>query len=139
MRVLLTGATGFIGGALARCLLAQGHELLCAVRDPQRLALGPGRGQGLRADFSAALTADWWRPHLAGIDAVVNAVGILRERPGQRFEDLHTRGPVALFEGCAAASVARVVQISALGADAARAAATTAARRRRTMPCGAWR
>lgn len=118
MRILLTGASGFIGGALARALLTRGHELVCVVRHPARLALGPGPWRALQADFSEPPPARWWRRELAGIDAVVNAVGILREQRGQRFEELHTRGPVALFQACADAGVGRVVQISALGADA---------------------
>ena len=49
---------------------------------------------------------------------VVNAVGILRETKEQRFDILHGAAPRALFEACVAAGVRRVVQISALGADA---------------------
>ncbi len=122
MRVLMTGATGFIGGHLARALLAQGHELVCAVRDPARLDLGPspgpGRWRALQADLAGVPDAAWWRPHLAGIDAVVNAVGILRETAGQTFDALHARAPAALFEASAQAGVRTVIQVSALGADA---------------------
>lgn len=117
MRVLLTGATGLIGGALARALLAQGHELVCAVREPARLVLPGTRWRALQADLAQVPSSDWWQPHLAGIDAVVNAVGILRQQPGQSFQALHTDGPVALFQACADAGVPCVVQISALGAN----------------------
>lgn len=117
MRVLLTGATGFIGGAVARALLAQGHELICAVRDPARLDLGPGAWRALQVDLAAVPDRGWWMPHLAGVDAVVNAVGILREQPGQSFDALHARAPAELFSACAAAGVGAVVQVSALGAD----------------------
>ncbi len=113
----MTGATGFIGGALARALLAQGHELVCAVRDPARLDLGAGTWHALEADLAAVPSAAWWAPHLAGVDAVVNAVGILRESPGQAFEALHARAPIELFMAAAAAGVKAVVQVSALGAD----------------------
>ncbi len=37
MQVLVTGATGFIGGALVPRLLAEGHRVRCLVRDPRRL------------------------------------------------------------------------------------------------------
>lgn len=118
MRVLMTGATGFIGGALARALLAQGHELVCAVREPARLSLPGTRWQALACDLAQVPGAVFWRPHLAGVDAVINAVGILRESRGQTFDALHARAPIALFEAAAAAGVATVLQVSALGADA---------------------
>src|SRR5689334_19150669 len=54
---------------------------------------------------------------LAGIDVVVNTVGILREAPGRRFRDLHVDGPRRLFEAAVRAGVNRIVHVSALGAD----------------------
>lgn len=119
MRVLLTGATGLIGGAILQALLREGHQVLCAVRDPARL---PARGpqcSGMAVDLAAVPSADWWVPRLRGIDAVVNAVGILRDGPGQSFEALHDRAPAELFRACPRAGVRCVVQVSALGAAAA--------------------
>lgn len=116
MRILLTGATGLIGGAIARALLRDGHELVCAVREPSRLHLGDG-ATALQVDLAGVPPASWWAQRLQGVDAVVNAVGILRESPGQSFDALHHRAPAELFRGCVAAGVRCVVQISALGAD----------------------
>lgn len=73
----------------------------------------------IRGDFTQDLQAETWIPRLAGVDVVVNAVGILRESGAQTFEVVHTRAPHALFEACARAGVKRVIQISALGADSA--------------------
>ncbi len=117
MRVLMTGATGFIGRNLARALLAQGHELVCAVRDPARLDLGEGAWRAVTVDLSLALDTASWRPHLAGVDAVINAVGIIREQAGQTFDALHHRAPDALFRAASEAGVPIAVQVSALGAD----------------------
>ena len=117
MRILLTGATGMIGGALAQALLAQGHEVVCAVRSPARLRQQGPRCRALAVDLAQVPSSDWWAPHLVGIDAVVNAVGILREQPGQSFHALHSEAPAELFRACAAAGVGCVVQVSALGAD----------------------
>ncbi|HVG04698.1 MAG TPA: SDR family oxidoreductase, partial [Burkholderiaceae bacterium] len=71
----------------------------------------------MNVDFTRDFDPATWQPKLAGIDAVVNAVGILRERRSQTFDALHVRAPRALFAACVDAGVTRVVQISALGAD----------------------
>jgi uncharacterized protein YbjT (DUF2867 family) len=116
MVVLLTGATGFIGRHLLRALLAHGHEVRCALRDPARCP--DPRAQALFADFVHDRDAPTWAPRVRGVDVVVNAVGILRERGNQTFAALHEQAPCALFTAAAAARVRLVVQISALGADA---------------------
>lgn len=115
MRVLLTGASGFIGRNVAAALERRGHRVVRVLRRPPADA----GGDVVRADFAAVPDRNWWLPQLAGIDAVVNAVGILREQHEQTFQALHTDAPAELFLACAAAGVRGVVQVSALGADAA--------------------
>ncbi|MBW3551704.1 MAG: NAD(P)H-binding protein, partial [Proteobacteria bacterium] len=116
MRVLLTGASGFLGTALADALRAAGHELVLAVRQPQP---PPHAGDTMIAvDFIRDVATEDWRPRLIGVDAVINAVGILREHGTQTFQRVHVEAPRALFEACVQAQVSRVLQISALGADA---------------------
>jgi uncharacterized protein YbjT (DUF2867 family) len=115
MRILLTGASGFIGGALLQALHERGHHVVCASRSQPALPHQEWR----RINFAEATQPAHWQPLLSGIDVVINAVGILRERGGQRFEALHTRAPIALFDACAAAGVRQVLQVSALGADEA--------------------
>ncbi|GAB6196445.1 SDR family oxidoreductase [Lysobacter xanthus] len=117
MRVLVTGATGFIGSAVVDALLARGHVPVPAVRD---VAAARRRWPALdpvAVDFARDTEASAWTSRLAGIDAVVNAVGLLRESRGQTFAALHEATPRALFDACVEARVARVVQVSALGAD----------------------
>ncbi|MCD6078701.1 MAG: hypothetical protein K0R89_2639 [Ramlibacter sp.] len=112
MRILLTGATGFIGRAVAQALEQRGH----AVVRVQRRAGAPGQ-EVVQADYAGVPSRDWWLTRLQGVDAVVNAVGILRERHGQTFRALHADAPAELFRACAAAGVGTVIQVSALGAD----------------------
>lgn len=111
MIVLVTGASGFIGRRLVAALTRAGHVVIEARRGA---AVGANQ---VDVDFTRDLDARDWTHRLAGVDAVVNAVGILREHGEQTFERIHTRAPQALFAACAAAGVRRVVQISALGAE----------------------
>jgi uncharacterized protein YbjT (DUF2867 family) len=117
MRILLTGASGFIGQHLLHALLAEGHDVVCAVRHPERLSAHPHLS-AIRADFAHDTDKAVWLARLSGVEAVINTVGIFRERGAQTFENLHTRTPRALFAACAESDdVHMVVQLSALGAD----------------------
>ena len=44
MRILATGATGYIGGRLIPRLLEEGHQVRVLVRDSRRLQLSPSAG-----------------------------------------------------------------------------------------------
>lgn len=116
MRILLTGASGFIGQHLLQALLAEGHEVVCAVRrvtktDDPRLSF-------IHADFTKDTDKSAWLARLSGIEAVINTVGIFRESGAQTFDRLHVQAPRALFAACAEShEVHMVVQLSALGAD----------------------
>ena len=109
MRILVSGARGFVGSALAARMVAAGHDVWNGVR----------RVRGSRdvlLDYTQPFDKQAWRTRLEQFDAVVNAVGILVESGRQSFETLHHAGPVRLFEAAAAAGVRRVLQVSALGA-----------------------
>jgi uncharacterized protein YbjT (DUF2867 family) len=114
--VLITGASGFIGRYLSHALAAAGHEVVCVVRGREAASLRNRKFRYVEADFTRDFSASDWLPRLAGVDIVVNAVGILREHESQTFEAVHVRAPRALFSACAAAKI-KVIQISALGAD----------------------
>lgn len=117
-RVLVVGATGLIGAAIVDTLLRRGYDVVPAVRDTAQAARRwPGR-RAIAVDLALDLGVADWTPRLMGIDAVVNAAGIFREHAGSTFHAVHEAAPKALFEACAKARVRRVVQVSALGADA---------------------
>lgn len=103
MRVMIVGG-GFIGGHLAGRLRAEGCEVTVAGR----------RGASIACDL-ACDDAAVWAARLQGYDALVNCAGVLAA--GADYDGVHARGAIALFDGAASAGVARVVQISALGAS----------------------
>ena len=75
MKVLLTGATGLLGGALLAPLLAEGHEVRCLVRAGSAGLgrLDPSRVEVVRGD--AVRVEDLCRA-LAGVDALLHVAGI---------------------------------------------------------------
>jgi len=110
MRILICGATGFVGRHLTRSLRAAGHTVIRAVRRP-------GDPGDIAADFHNDTEKEIWLPRLAGIDVVVNAVGVLRDNHDNPMQQLHTDTPLALFAACVETEVTRIVHLSALGVD----------------------
>ncbi|SMC23686.1 Nucleoside-diphosphate-sugar epimerase [Andreprevotia lacus DSM 23236] len=109
MRVLLLGADGFIGRHIKAALLQQGDQVIEGVRCANK----PGQ---IAVDFQRDLDSASWLPRLQGIDAVVNCVGLFRERKPGDFETVQVIAPQALYAACRQAGVQRVLLISALGA-----------------------
>lgn len=110
MNILICGASGFVGRHLAQSLQSAGHEIFRAVRKPQGAC-------DIAADFRNGTGKTEWLPKLKGMDAVINAVGILRDSPGNPMQRLHHDTPLALFGACKETGVKRIVHLSALGVD----------------------
>ncbi len=100
--ILIFGATGGIGSALARQLAPLGYRLTLAARDPQRLAVlaneVPSETASVNAADSAAVDAC-----VAGVlakqgrlDGVVNCVGSLLLKPAHATSDADWAGVLAL-------------------------------------------
>src|SRR5262244_3173351 len=100
MRVLVTGAYGLIGSAI-----------VARRRFPY--------ARWVEVDFARINSAESWLPLLAGVEAVVNCVGVLQDSPRDDVARVHVDGTVALFDACVRAGIRRVVHVSAIGADAA--------------------
>ncbi|KWB52503.1 NAD-dependent dehydratase [Burkholderia ubonensis] len=113
MNILVCGANGFIGRALCARLEAGGHRVVRGVHAGRRAA-GPGE---IAIDYARDVRPEHWRARLDGIDAVVNAVGMLTGRRGVTLDAVHRAAPCALFDACCGAGVRRIVQISALGVE----------------------
>lgn len=113
--VLVLGGNGFIAGYLIAALRRRGWRVLRGVRIHGGRTL---RDDERSCDFTTMTAPEQWRDALAGVDAVVNAAGILRETGRQTFDAIHVDGPLALARACIDAGVRRFVQISALGLPA---------------------
>lgn len=109
MKVLLCGASGFVGRNIERGLVSAGVQVVRAQRSVSR-------SQDVVVDFARDTQAQVWRDRVRGMDAVVNAVGILRDGVHTPMQAIHSDTPRAIFDACVAEHVPHVVQISALGA-----------------------
>jgi len=117
-RVFITGGTGFVGRAVIQALRAEGYAVRCLVRRGSEPDLrGFGAIERVEGDVMARQTLD---DGLAGCDAVVHLVGIIRERPaiGSTFERVHVQGTQNVLGAAAAAGVRRYLHMSALGTRA---------------------
>lgn len=120
--VTLFGGSGFIGSQAVRALARRGWRIRVAVRNPvlaiEIQPLGdPGQIQFMRCDITNPTDV---AQAVRGADAVVNLVGVLHDAGGKRgFDAVHTEAAKTIAEAAKAAGVQRLVQISAIGADAA--------------------
>ena len=114
MKIFMTGATGFIGGATARHLVEQGHQLTCLARDRTKAtgleAIGCELVDG---DLSSRpRLAEWMKDHDALLhNAALYEVGIPKERiPVLRKANVE--GTANTLEAALEAGIPRVLYVS---------------------------
>ena len=109
MRILVTGATGFIGGHLARRLDDDGHDVVAMTRHPERYR---GAGAAVAGDIA---DEDRLRAALEGVDVAYYLVHSLAEAD---FEQRDRAGARRVAAASAAAVVGQVVYLGGLGDEA---------------------
>jgi uncharacterized protein YbjT (DUF2867 family) len=113
--ILVTGASGFVGGHVVHALRADGRDVRCLVRERRR-------GERLDAWGCDLAVGDVTEPETlhaaaAGCDTVIHLVAIRQGRPEQ-FEQIMIGGTRNLIAAAGDAGVHRFVHMSALGTSA---------------------
>ncbi|WP_299917121.1 complex I NDUFA9 subunit family protein [uncultured Roseobacter sp.] len=118
--ITIYGGSGFVGRYIARRMAKAGWRVRVAVRRPNEAIFVKPYGVvgqvepvlcNIRDDASV-------RAVMAGADAVVNCVGILAESGKNGFDSVQAEGAARVARIAAEEQVARLVHISAIGADA---------------------
>ncbi len=105
-RVLLSGATGFVGGNLYPALVARGHDVVCGSRDPRRAAGRWPERTWVELDLHRGETV---RSALEGVSVVYYLVHAMAEGEGYRQRELE--GAARLLAAAGQAGVERVVYL----------------------------
>ena len=114
--ILLTGATGLIGAALLRRLVAPegpAQPVRCLVRDPRRLGADRVRVQIALGDLADPPS---FRNALRGVKTVIHLAATIRDQSGGSIEELNGIATWRLVQAAERAGVERFVFFSALGA-----------------------
>ena len=114
LTVLVTGASGYLGGRLVPRLLAEGHRVRAMTRDAGRLRDVPWASQ-VQVVEADALGGSGLDAALVGVDVayyLVHSIGY-----GPEYEQTHRAAATAFGAACAAAGVGRIVYLGGLTSD----------------------
>jgi len=109
MRILVTGATGFIGGRLVSKLLAAGHDVRALVRDPDRY----DAPDGVEVYQGDVLDRGSFEDSLAGVDAAYYLIHSMYG--GKDFEKRDRIAARNFTRAAGDADVARIIYLGGLG------------------------
>ncbi len=116
-KVLVIGASGFLGGHVAHELLAEGYEVRCLARNPAKL-------QGLAKAGCETVTGDIsdlasMQRAMHGVQAAYISIHTLSPQPantaGHDFMDVERRGLENIVEACRTQGVRRLIYVTFLG------------------------
>lgn len=112
-RVLVTGATGFVGNAVVSSLKKHGYAPVALVREGSESKL-KSEAEIIHGDI---LDKQSLLDALDGIYAVIHLVGIIREYPrkGVTFNKMHHEATVNITQACREKGVERYIHMSANG------------------------
>lgn len=128
--ILVIGASGFVGGYLTRQLLADGYNVRCLARNPDKLRyFGTGDCDIVKGDI---LDLSTLTDAFKGIDAVYICIHTLGPQhsgtAGVEFMDIELNGLQNIVETCKTVGVQRVIYLTSLGIAAANKDAWTSGR-----------
>lgn len=116
MRILVTGASGYVGRQLAQKLVEERHQVTCMVRRTSRASLGIP--EGCRVVEADVLRPETLATALEGIDVAYYLIHSM-SGPGHGFEDRDRRAAYNFAIAAQGAGIQRVIYLGGLAAAGA--------------------
>lgn len=113
MKILILGATGFIGSVVAARLRADGHVVTGLARNPGRARIKHPSITWIKADLATMTDTADWQALLGSHQAVVNCAGALQDGLVDDLAATQERAMLALYAAAAQSGTELIVQISA--------------------------
>lgn len=114
-KILLAGATGYLGSYIARVLNQEDYDLRVVVRSPDKLEQS---GIKIKDLFNAELTrAETLKGCCNGIDTVISTVGITRQKDGLTYHDVDYQANLNLLNEALQSGVRKFIYVSVLNGE----------------------
>lgn len=114
MKIAVTGATGYVGGRLVPRVVAEGHQVVCLARNPDKLADRPWIGD-VTVERADLLTSSDLAGSLAGCEVAFYLVHSMGSEDD--FESADLQAAKRFATAASAAGVKRIVYLGGLGSD----------------------
>lgn len=98
MKVLITGATGFLGSHLVEFLAKQGHEVFALVRNEEKFNKLNLPAKPISGYLQSDGPHDWIKKLPYDLDAVIHNAGIVHSFNPRDFYDINSRATKQLIE-----------------------------------------
>ncbi|MBB5573469.1 MULTISPECIES: SDR family oxidoreductase [Rhizobium] len=113
MKILILGATGFIGSVIAARLRKDGHMVTGLARNPDRARIKHPSIDWIKADLAEMTDPSDWRAALSSHRIVINCAGALQDGLSDDLAATQEKAMLALYAAAAQSAIELVVQISA--------------------------
>ncbi len=114
-RVLVTGATGFVGRHVVRALVEEGVSVRVVAH--RRGREGMVAGEGVEVCYADVSDPHSWPAAMDGVDGVIHLVAVIRERGNLTFERVNHQGTAHVAAAAREAGVRCFVHLSGIGAQ----------------------